>query len=238
MIKETKTRYSLSYRSFFFAIFEICDNFNVIYKLSSNCKSILDRDYLELLRFALRDVKVLRHQKQQLTLFLLANLLNQASSKNDQHTLSAFDLLDLTIDFNQYVIEKNRLLREELAVTEPSKKIDVEWARLNIDQLRAIESIVNAMRENDHGLGQLFFLDGLEGTRKIFVQNIVMAKLRFEEFIVVVVAFFDIAITLLDGGQIAHARFKIPLDSNSQSLCDIDKNTDRVELIKQAKLIF
>ena len=123
-------------------------------------------------------------------------------------------------------------------MTEPSKKIDVEWARLNIDQLRAIESIVNAMRENDHGLGQLFFLDGLEGTRKIFVQNIVMAKLRFEEFIVVVVAFFDIAITLLDGGQIAHARFKIPLDSNSQSLCDIDKNTDRVELIKQAKLIF
>ena len=169
---------------------------------------------------------------------MLANLLNQASSKNDQHTLSAFDFLDLIIDFNQYVIEKNRLLREKLTLTRLSKKIDIEWIKLNIDQLRAVESIINAMRENDHDLKQLFFLDDLESTKKIFVQNIVMTKFRFEKFIVLVVAFFDITITLLNDDQIAHARFKISLDSNFQNLCDIDKNTNRVEFIKQTKFIF
>ena len=85
---------------------------------------------------------------------------------------------------------------------------------MNIDHLRAIEIIINAMRENEHDLKQLFFLDDLESTNKIFVQNIVMTKLRFEKFIVLVVAFFDIAITLLNDDQIAHARFKISLDSN------------------------
>ena len=94
------------------------------------------------------------------------------------------------------------------------------------------------MRENDHDLKQLFFLDDLESTKKNFVQNIVMMKFRFEKFIVLVVAFFDITITLLNDDQIAHARFKIFLDSNSQNLYDIDKNTNRVELIKQIKFIF
>ena len=79
------------------------------------------------------------------------------------------------------------------------------------------------MRENDHDLNQLFFLDNLESTKKIFVQNIVMRKFRFEKFIVLVVAIFDIIVTLLNDDQIAHARFKISLDSNFQSLDDIDK---------------
>ena len=152
--------------------------------------------------------------------------------------MSAFGLPDPTIDFNQYVAEKNRLLREELALAGPPEEADGEWAKLNTDQLRAAESIVNAVRENEHGLAQLFFLDGPGGTGKTFVQNTVMAKLRSEGFIVLAVASSGIAATLLDGGQTAHARFKIPLDSDSQSLCDIGKNTDRAELIKQAKLIF
>ena len=216
-----------------FAIF-----INVICKFSSNCKNILNRDYFELLKFASKNAKTLRHQKKQLTLFLFAKFLNQTFSKNNQHTLNAFDLFDLIIDFNEYVIEKHRLFREKLTLTNLSKKIDVEWIKLNIDQLKAIENIINAMRENDHNLNQLFFLDDFESTKKIFVQNIVMTKFRFEKFIVLVVAFFDITITLLNDDQIAHARFKISFDSNFQSLCDIDKNTNRVEFIKQVKFIF
>ena len=126
MIKRTKIRYSLSYRLSFLRFLTFATFVNVIYKLFSNCKNILDRDYLELLKFASRNIKTLRHQKQQLTLFLFANLLNQTSSKNDQHTLSAFDLFDFIIDFNQYVVEKNRLLREKLTLTNLSKKIDDE----------------------------------------------------------------------------------------------------------------
>ena len=70
------------------------------------------------------------------------------------------------------------------------------------------------MRENEHNLKQLFFLDDFESTNKIFIQNIVMTKFCFEKFIVLVVAFFDITITLLNDDQIAHARFKIFFDSN------------------------
>ena len=133
LIQETKTRYSLSYRASFFAILRFATFVNAIYKFSSNCKDILDRDYFELLKFASKNAKTLRHSKKQLVLFLFANLLNQASSKDNQHTLSVFDLLDFIIDFNEYVIEKNRLLREKLTLTNLSKKIDVKWVKLNID---------------------------------------------------------------------------------------------------------
>ena len=65
-----------------------------------------------------------------------------------------------------------------------------------------------------------------------------MIKLRSENVIVLAMTFSDIAITLLKDDTTAHFKFKISLNSKSESICSIKKDIDRVELIKTIKLIF
>ena len=152
--------------------------------------------------------------------------------------MAAYGLPEPTIDFSDFVAEKNRLIREELELAPATEFAEAEWDKLNDDQRLAADTIVNAVQDNEFELGELFFLDGPGGTGKTFVQNTVMAKLRSQGHIVLAVASSGIAATLLDGGQTAHARFKIPLDTDSQSTCNIKAGTDRSALIRAAKLIF
>ena len=152
--------------------------------------------------------------------------------------MAAYGLPELTIDFSEFVGERNRLIREKLNLAPAAEKADAEWNKLNRDQRHAAETIVNAVEDNEFDLGDIFFLDGPGGTGKTFVQNTVMGSLRSQQKIVLAVASSGIAATLLDGGQTAHARFKIPLNSDNQSICDINKGTDRAALMKKTKLIF
>ena len=46
-----------------------------------------------------------------------------------------------------------------------------------------------------------------------------------------------IAALLLPGGRTAHSRFAIPLDINEVSICNIGKNAQLAELIRQTSLI-
>ena len=55
--------------------------------------------------------------------------------------------------------------------------------------------------------------------------------------IFLVVASSGIASLLLSGGRTTHSRFKIPLDINEHSTCEIKKGTQLARLIEEAKLI-
>ena len=44
-------------------------------------------------------------------------MLDKVFSRDDQHTLSFFDLLELTINFNEFVVERNKLIREKMNLT-------------------------------------------------------------------------------------------------------------------------
>ena len=81
-------------------------------------------------------------------------------------------------------------------------------------------------------------MNDLNNTNKIFVQNIVITKLRFQQNIVLTIIFFDIAAIFFDNNQIAHVRFKIFLNFNNQNICNIKKNTNRATFLKTTKLIF
>ena len=152
--------------------------------------------------------------------------------------LTTFDLFEFDIDFNKYLEERNWLIRKKLKLTSFRENVETAWNKLNSNQLHAVQSILNVVRVNEFNTNQFFFLDDLEGTNKIFVQNIVMNILRFEITIVLIVAFFDIVATLLEKDQIAHVRFKIFLNFNRDSVCKIEKNTFLIDLIKRTKLIF
>src|SRR5213079_285712 len=73
----------------------------------------------------------------------------------------------------------------------------------------------------ESGEGGAFFLEGFGGTGKTFLINLVLAKIRSDRGIALATASSGIAATLLDGGTTAHSRFKIPIDIQSDSTCNI-----------------
>lgn len=84
----------------------------------------------------------------------------------------------------------------------------------------------------------MFFLNGLGDTGKTKLQNTVLGHLRSKGRIALAVASSGIASTLLEGGQTAHSRFKIPLDADASSTCAVKKHSDLAELLRKTALIF
>lgn len=54
---------------------------------------------------------------------------------------------------------------------------------------------------------------------------------------VLIVASSGVASLLLLGGQTSHSRFKIPIDTDESSVCDIRRGTMLADLIKTASLV-
>lgn len=70
------------------------------------------------------------------------------------------------------------------------------------------------------------------------MENTVLAKVRSAGKIALAVASSGIVATLLDGGQTAHLRFKIPIDIDANSVCDIRKSTYLRDLLDSTLLLF
>src|SRR3954468_23616508 len=85
--------------------------------------------------------------------------------------------------------------------------------------------------------GGVFFLYGYGGTGKTFMWNTLSAALRSKKKIVLPVASSGIASLLLPGGRTAHSKFKIPIPTLESSTCDINKGSDRGNMLKLSKLI-
>ena len=83
----------------------------------------------------------------------------------------------------------------------------------------------------------MFFLEGFGGTGKTFLINLVLAKIRSEGRIALSTASSGIAATLLDGGTTAHSRFKIPIDIQSDSTCNIPAQGNLVNLLCETELV-
>ena len=85
--------------------------------------------------------------------------------------------------------------------------IDQNEPLLVDDQRRAYLSILNKVQSRS---GSIVFLDARGGTGKTFVINLLLAKLRQNNHIVVDVASSRIA-AMFTGGRAAHSVFKLPL---------------------------
>ncbi|CAN1145638.1 ATP-dependent DNA helicase PIF1, partial [Linum perenne] len=105
---------------------------------------------------------------------------------------------------------------------------------LNPSQKAAHDAVLASLRRN---ADNLFFLYGHGGTGKTYLYNCIVAKVRSEGKIALVVASSGIAVTLLPGGVTAHSRFKIPIDVDYASTCVIKKGTSLARLMQQASLI-
>ncbi|XP_047945689.1 ATP-dependent DNA helicase PIF1-like [Salvia hispanica] len=83
----------------------------------------------------------------------------------------------------------------------------------------------------------MYFFYGYGGTGKTFIWKSLSAGIRSQGGIVLNVASSGIASLLLPGGRTAHSRFKIPINVNEDSVCNIRQGTDLAELIIMSKLI-
>ena len=84
----------------------------------------------------------------------------------------------------------------------------------------------------------MFFLEGFGDTGKTFLINLVLAKIRSDKDIALATASSVIAATLLDEDTTTHSRFKIPIDIQYDSTCNIPAQSHLAELIRETKLVF
>ena len=139
-----------------------------------------------------------------------------------------------------------RQVADELAFADTQEKRD-ELAREvaankasmsshNPDQLSLFNDIV---RDIDGGFGRVYFIDAPAGTGKTFLSKTLLARVRQDRNVAIAVASSGIAATLLPGGRTAHSRFKMPLDPDETSTCNITQlRSDQTRaVIAEAKLI-
>ena len=107
-------------------------------------------------------------------------------------------------------------------------------ASLNSDQHLAFDKIIPAVTNST---GEAFFLHGPGGTGKTYLYNTLYYELRSEIKIVFCVASSGIASLLLKGGRTVHLRFKVPIPIHQESHCNIPKNSQLADLIRQANLV-
>jgi Cdc6-like AAA superfamily ATPase len=127
-------------------------------------------------------------------------------------------------------MDENRLINDEID-PEPlmlSMHADSLVTQLNAEQRTVYGTIIGRVYSNSLGF---FFVYGHGGTGKTFLWNTIIARLRSEKKIVLVVASSGVASLLLPKGRIAHSRFKIPLDVNDASTCNVNRGTMLAELI-------
>ncbi|CAL1396900.1 unnamed protein product [Linum trigynum] len=108
---------------------------------------------------------------------------------------------------------------------------------LNEQQALAFQIIMNSIFSTQTGSSGFFFLHGHGGTGKTFLYRTILGHLKEFGKIVLVVASSGIAATLLPDATTAHSRFKIPLEIDHGSSCNIKKGTPLAELIVSASLI-
>jgi hypothetical protein len=69
----------------------------------------------------------------------------------------------------------------------------------------------------------LFSINGYNGTRKTFLWLTIINQIYSEGLVFFVVASSKIILLLLSGGKRARLRFKIPLNMDDNSTCEIEK---------------
>ncbi|XP_021991908.1 ATP-dependent DNA helicase PIF1-like [Helianthus annuus] len=93
------------------------------------------------------------------------------------------------------------------------------------------------MMHVDNDLPGVFFIDGPGGTGKTFLYIALLTEIRSRGLIALATASSGAAANNMPGGRTAHSRFKIPLNLENNSMCNIKKQSGAAKLIRSAKII-
>ncbi|XP_013594329.1 PREDICTED: uncharacterized protein LOC106302348 [Brassica oleracea var. oleracea] len=154
-----------------------------------------------------------------------------------EHNLSLADYDDMPQPDKSILSEiDNPDLRQEL-IYDVRKEAETHaqlFSALNQDQRNVYDAVLKSVKEH---YGELIFVYGAGGTGKTYLYRTIIALLRSTSKIVIPVATAGIAALLLPGGRTAHSRFKLPLNLDDRSMCEIHKGSSLAALISKADLI-
>jgi hypothetical protein len=150
-------------------------------------------------------------------------------------TLKDFGLPTPSVAFDQ--LKTNRLLEVERDYNVEVLQAEVVMAieSLNDKQRAAYNGVIDAYAAHQ---AKVIFIDGLGGTGKTYIENLILNAMRLRGDIALDVTFSGIVALLLSGGRTAHSYLKIPIARDCTSFCYIRKQDDLAVLIRQTKLIF
>jgi len=137
----------------------------------------------------------------------------------------------------QYTLDtNNQLIQEELNYdcNKLEEESNIMYSQLNVDQRNSFHDIINSVMNKQPNL---FFVIGHGGTGKTFLWNTIINYLRAQRKIVLTVASSGVASLLLPNGRTAHSRFRIPIDVDELSICDIKRGSKLADLIATTDLI-
>ena len=108
--------------------------------------------------------------------------------------------------------------------------------QFNDDQREAFDSIMGSVENKEF---TAVFIDARGGTGKTFVLNAILAATRVLEggSIALAVGATGIAANLLQLGRTFHSRFKVPLNIDKDSVCNINANSTLAKLICETRVI-
>ncbi|KAJ1268745.1 hypothetical protein BS78_07G158400 [Paspalum vaginatum] len=114
-----------------------------------------------------------------------------------------------------------------------TKKVDNK-NRLIQEEMNCDTNIVNSVLASN---GNFNFVSGHGGTGKTFLWNAIVSYLRARKKIILTIASAGVASLLLPNGQTAHSRFRIPIDLDQLSMCDIKRGTNLAKFLIDTDLI-
>ncbi|GJV68346.1 ATP-dependent DNA helicase PIF1-like protein [Tanacetum coccineum] len=149
--------------------------------------------------------------------------------------------------FRRAALERNnnndKLYDMSLASRGDDKKLwDDHYESLLEDYRRVYENVERdaydeILRHVDNDISGMFFIDGPGGTRKTFLYKALLAKVRSRGLIAIATASSGAAANNMPGGRTAHSRFKIHINLDNNSLCNIKKQSRTAKLLRSTKLI-
>ncbi|GAA0171615.1 hypothetical protein LIER_41192 [Lithospermum erythrorhizon] len=132
------------------------------------------------------------------------------------------------VSFNYVSLEFERYLREiivEKGIHVPDEDLH-PINHLNVQHRYAFDTVFNAAMLT---IGGIFFVDGLGGTGKSFLYNVLLAHIRSKGYIVLIVVSLGIASSGFLDGRTTHSRFKIPIDAGPESNVKYGQGSNRAE---------
>lgn len=113
-------------------------------------------------------------------------------------------------------------------------QVDQNKERFNNEQRAVYDAVMQSVLHNE---GKAFFLHSAGGGGKTFVCNTVAASVRANNKVALSVASSAIAALILDGGRTAHSRFKIPIPIHESSTCNIPKQSELAQVLRETGII-
>nr|XP_034897676.1 ATP-dependent DNA helicase pif1-like [Populus alba] len=179
--------------------------------------------------FSMLNVRLSDDELKNYVLYELEQLFNASGTSLEDHKLPMPNgrLMDEV---------RNKLLREKLSydLAELRNNHSLAMPLLNPCQRNIYDFVITSILQKKQAL---IFVHGHGGTGKTFLWHTIINRVRSEGSIVLVVASSGIASLLLPGGRTAYSRFKIPLEVNESSTCEIKHNTHLSQLLEMTSLI-